>query len=279
MSIRNKYLEILNLPSNASKEEIRKQFRKLAKVFHPDKNKSENAAEQFQRIKQAYDFLLEERQEPVSQSESTPTEELKRMERIRKAKERLRERRLAEEKKIKDSYHKLTSGLQWKIYSIISIISLCSSLLLLIEPILPKHLEKQLVTEISSPYNGFTQDEIFLIKTNQQLKIFCQYSLHQKLFYNDSIYVERSFVFHNPTTIFHRSKLEITKHKIDFSLINVYPFTSFLFLIPFWVQRKKRLTASYIFMYKFSFYVIEGLFLLFLFTQDRWFHFLTAGFL
>lgn len=279
MSIRNKYLEILRLPANASIEEIRKQFRKLAKEFHPDKNKAENAAEQFQHIKQAYDFLLENKQESLPHIESKPSEELKRMERIRQAKERLRERRVAEEKKLNESYQKLTSGLQWKIYSFISKISLIASLLLLLEPILPKHIEKQLVTEISSPYNGLTQNEIFLIKTNKNFKMFCQYSLHEKLFYNDTIYVEKSFIFHNPTTIFHRSKLEISNHKIDFSFINVYPFSSILFIIPFWVKRKKRLTASFIFIYKFSFYVIEGLFLLFLFTQDRWFHFLTAGFL
>ncbi len=280
MSKKNKYLEMLNLPIYASKDDIRKQFRKLAKEFHPDRNKAENATEIFQSIKEAYDYLIEDRPEinfiPI---ENSPSEEIKRMERIRKAKERLREQRLAEEKKIIESYQKLTSGLRWKVFSTISVISLFASFILLSEPYLPKHLEKQIVTDYSSSYNGLTQNQVFLIKTNQKLKIFCKHTLQEKLFYNDTIYIERSFVFHNPTKIFHRNKLEIDSYNIDFSVVNLFPFISILFSIPFFVQQKKQFTTSYIFLYKLSFYVIEGLFLIFLITQDRWLHFIFLGFI
>ena len=280
MSMKRKYLEMLNLPINASKDDIRKQFRKLAKEFHPDRNKAENASETFQLIKEAYDFLMEDRLEstfiPVEQS---PSEEIKRMERIRKAKERLREQRLAEERKLKETYQRLTSGLQWKIFSTLSVISLIASVILLSEPFLPKHIEKQVVTHYSSPYNGFSQDEVFLIQTNQNLKIFCQQSLHEKLYFNDTIFIQRSFVFHNPTKIYHRDKLSINEYKIDFSVVNLFPFISLFFSLPFYIKQKKQFTASYIFFYKLSFYVIEGLFLLFLLAQDRWIHFFLLGFL
>ena len=280
MSTRKKYLELLNLQISANKDEIRKQFRKLAKEFHPDKNKAENATEIFQLIKEAYDFLMEDKVEPkFIPTESNPAEEMKRMERIRKAKERLRERRIQEEKKLQESYRKITSGFQWKVFSIISILALFSSILLLIEPILPNHMEKQIVTHYSIPYNGLFQEEVFLIQTNKKLKIFTQQNLQEKLRLEDTIYVSRSFIFHNPTIIFHKTKLEISKHKIDFSIVNFYPFTALFFAIPFFVRRKKELNAGYIFLFKLSFYVIEGLFLLFLLTQDRWFHLLVLGFL
>jgi curved DNA-binding protein CbpA len=280
MSTRRKYLELLNLPLNASKDEIRKQFRKLAKEFHPDKNKSENATEIFQLIKEAYDFLMEDKPIPkFIPTEANPSEELKRMERIRKAKERLREKRIQEEKKLKESYQKITSGLQWKLFSTISFISLFVSILLIIEPLLPNHTEKQLVTHLSTPYNGLFQEEVFLIQTNQKLKIFVEKKLQNKLQYSDTIYISSSFIFHNPTKIFHKSKLEISQHNIDFSVVSTYPFTALFFAIPFFVRRKKELTAAYIFLFKFSFFVVEGLFLLFLFTQDRWFHLIVLGFL
>jgi hypothetical protein len=280
MSTRRKYLELLNLPLTASKDEIRKQFRKLAKEFHPDKNKAENATEIFQLIKEAYDFLMEDKPEPkFIPTESNPAEEMKRMERIRKAKERLRERRIQEEKKLQESYRKITSGFQWKVFSIISILALFSSILLLIEPLLPNHMEKQIVTHYSIPYNGLFQEEVFLIQTNQKLKIFTERNLENKLRYSDTIYISSSFIFHNPTKIFHKSKLEISKHNIDFSVVNTYPLMVLFFAIPFFVQRKKELTAAYVFLFKFSFFVIEGLFLLFLFTQDRWFHLIVFGFL
>jgi curved DNA-binding protein CbpA len=280
MSTRRKYLELLNLPLNANKDEIRKQFRKLAKEFHPDKNKSENATEIFQLIKEAYDFLMEDKPTPkFIPTEANPSEELKRMERIRKAKERLREKRIQEEKKLKESYQKITSGIQWKLFSMISYVSLFVSILLIVEPLLPNHIEKQLVTHFSTPYNGLFQEEIFLIQTNQNLKIFVERNLENKLQYSDTIYISSSFVFHNPTKIFHKSKLEISQHNIDFSSVNTYPFTSLFFAIPYFVRRKKELTASYIFLFKFSFFVIEGLFLCFLLTQDRWFHLIVFGFL
>lgn len=280
MSTKRKYFEVLNLPINASKEEIRKQYRKLAKEFHPDKNKAENATEIFQLIKEAYDYLMEEK--PNSSfipTENSPTEEFKRMERIRKARERLRDKRIADEKKQLEIFRKITSGLQWKLFTSIGYIALIISILLLVDPILPEHTEKQCVTHYSNPYNGLFRDEIFLIQTNKNLKIFTEQNLFQKLQLNDTIYISSSFIFHNPTLISHVSKLEISYYKIDFSVINFYPFASVLFLIPFFVRRKKELSAGYIFVFKLSFYVIEGLFLLFLLSQDRWFHVLTLGFI
>lgn len=280
MSTRRKYLELLHLPLNASKDDIRKQFRKLAKEFHPDKNKSENATEIFQLIKEAYDFLMEDKPTPkFIPTEANPSEELKRMERIRIAKERLREKRILEEKKLKESYQKITSGLQWKLFSTISFISLFVSILLILEPLLQNHIEKQIVTHFSTSYNGLFQEEVFLIQTNKNLKIFAERNLQNKLQYSDTIYISSSFIFHNPTNIFHKSKLEISIHKIDFSVINTYPFTALFFAIPFFVRRKKELTAAYIFLFKISFFVVEGLFLLFIFTQDRWFHLVVLGFL
>lgn len=51
------YYEVLGLSKSASKDEIKKSYRKLAKEFHPDRNKSAGAEEKFKEVQEAYDVL------------------------------------------------------------------------------------------------------------------------------------------------------------------------------------------------------------------------------
>jgi len=52
------YYKILGLAPNASQEEIKQAFKKLAKKYHPDANKGKkDAEERFKEISEAYDIL------------------------------------------------------------------------------------------------------------------------------------------------------------------------------------------------------------------------------
>ncbi len=48
------YYEVLGLSKSASKDEIKKAYRKLSKQYHPDINKADDAADKFKEIKEAY---------------------------------------------------------------------------------------------------------------------------------------------------------------------------------------------------------------------------------
>jgi molecular chaperone DnaJ len=51
------YYKILESPQNATDEEIKKQYRHLAKKIHPDKNKEEKSEEIMIQINKAYEVL------------------------------------------------------------------------------------------------------------------------------------------------------------------------------------------------------------------------------
>ncbi|GAF22969.1 chaperone protein DnaJ [Bacillus sp. JCM 19047] len=56
MSKRDFY-EVLGVSQNASEDEVKKAYRKLARQYHPDVNKEEGAEAKFKEVKEAYDTL------------------------------------------------------------------------------------------------------------------------------------------------------------------------------------------------------------------------------
>jgi hypothetical protein len=52
------YFAILGIQRDSDETDIRKAFRRLAKQYHPDLNKSKNAQEKFIEITEAYEFLI-----------------------------------------------------------------------------------------------------------------------------------------------------------------------------------------------------------------------------
>lgn len=55
------YYEILNLNSKANKVDIQQSFRKMTRIYHPDKNKNANSLDDFNRIREAYEVLSNEK--------------------------------------------------------------------------------------------------------------------------------------------------------------------------------------------------------------------------
>ena len=60
MSSKRDYYEVLGVQKNASKEEIKNVYRKLALQYHPDRNKEPGAEEKFKEISEAYAVLSDD---------------------------------------------------------------------------------------------------------------------------------------------------------------------------------------------------------------------------
>lgn len=55
------YYEILGIDRNATKEEIKKAYRRLSKKYHPDVSDDPDAAEKFKEITEAYEVLSDDK--------------------------------------------------------------------------------------------------------------------------------------------------------------------------------------------------------------------------
>ncbi|MEX2161291.1 MAG: molecular chaperone DnaJ [Anaerolineales bacterium] len=60
MATKRDYYEILGVHRNALPEEIKASFRRLARQYHPDVNKAQDAEERFKEINEAYAVLADE---------------------------------------------------------------------------------------------------------------------------------------------------------------------------------------------------------------------------
>ena len=59
------YYKILGIAKNASEDDIKKAYRKLALKYHPDKNKSSGAEEKFKEIAEAYEVLSDKKKRDI----------------------------------------------------------------------------------------------------------------------------------------------------------------------------------------------------------------------
>ncbi|WP_168119317.1 molecular chaperone DnaJ [Paenibacillus sp. HB172176] len=60
MANKRDYYEVLGVGKDASTEDIKKSYRKLARQYHPDVNKAADAESKFKEVKEAYDVLSDD---------------------------------------------------------------------------------------------------------------------------------------------------------------------------------------------------------------------------
>jgi len=60
MAEKRDYYQVLGVPRNADADEMKKAYRRLARQYHPDVNKSPEAEERFKEINEAYEILSDD---------------------------------------------------------------------------------------------------------------------------------------------------------------------------------------------------------------------------
>src|SRR5256884_8609651 len=59
MATTSDFYDLLGVPRNATDEQIRSAYRKLARQYHPDVSSAPDASDQFKRITEAYEVLTD----------------------------------------------------------------------------------------------------------------------------------------------------------------------------------------------------------------------------
>jgi hypothetical protein len=157
------YYKILGLSSSASKSEIKVAYRKLAKKYHPDKNKSKQASQLFIEVNEAYAFLSNEsssfqtknivKAPQRKRSKYSEDELIKRMEWARKY---AQYKKVKEERVMELEYYKIHNSSRKKIINLINWVSISFAFLILMDfKILPtKPFYVELITNYMDTGSG-----------------------------------------------------------------------------------------------------------------------------
>ena len=125
------YYKTLGLSTSATKAEIKIAYRKLAKKYHPDKNKSKHASQLFIEVNEAYAYLTNEtstfqnknivKTPPRKRSKYSEDELKKRMEWARKY---AQYKKVKEERMMELEYYKIHNSSRKKIINLINWVSI-----------------------------------------------------------------------------------------------------------------------------------------------------------
>lgn len=277
MSIRKKYYALFGLEENASNDELKKAYRKLAMQYHPDRNPDPKAQQVFVDLAEAYEILISDKlpKEKVKKERNEKTFE----ERREEAKIRFQKQQEREKQEQEVYFSSLTNGRKWKIFRRFAQLSACISFLLILDYFLPKHIENHKITAYSYIYNGLSGGNTICLKTDQDLEFFIKEPFASMYTSHPEITIFRSWIFHNPTKVLHDTGFYNKSFDIDFSVISMFPIIPILFLIPILTVYFRRKSFWFTLFYIFSFNIVGVCFIYFLFYQDRWLHLLTLGFL
>ncbi|MFN5912609.1 MAG: J domain-containing protein [Bacteroidota bacterium] len=282
MSLSRKYA-LLGLDESASDQEVRRRYRTLAMRYHPDKNPSPEAAEKFIRITEAYESILDRRnehstrrKEPANQYEK----ERQHKERVMEARRRYQEQQRKEQLENERYYQNLINGKKWKIISLCATIGIILSIFIMLDLFLPMHSRKDRVAEYARDvYSGPRGKSISLIRTEDDQFLWIE-DLNFSLYaYYPDIYVERSWIFHDPVQVVSIQKTGFAFFPVHYTFRSVSLVMILCFLLPVFTVWYKRRTITFTLLWHLCLYLCAPLMLIFLLVNNHWAHLITLGFL
>lgn len=283
---KSRYYRLLGLPIGASEKEVRKRYRQLAMKYHPDRNPNPGAEETFIQLTEAYEVLLGKKaptntgvkhRDAREGRKTTPEDKEKR---VKTAKRRYAEQVVREHIENERYFNYLTKGKKWKTIRVGAFLGTILSLLIILDYFLPHHFEEDQVTHFSKNVGYSPSGQMVgLIKTERNDYYWVSRMTHSLYGKTRHIYVESSWIFHNPIRIISRGKVRYKYFDPHFTVFNTTWLVIMLFLLPLLTIQYKRKSLGFTLLYHASYYGSSGAILIYLLTGSRWAHLLTFGFI
>jgi hypothetical protein len=241
--MRSTFLDLLGLPHSASEADIKKRYRELVLKLHPDVNPSPHAAEQFQLIQKAYEFLINEDKQlemmyanyksgntkPASKSQTEASYEDRRAEMRERAKHYSREAQKEAEAIELNVFSQLTSKWPWIIVRTLAVCSVVFGLFIFSDMFIPKKsTPKQLKIKV---HKELFQKSTLIFHDDSRIDVAENvYMASQK---GDSLALEYSGLLHEFLG-YRIIKPNGKEHVIDneFNLFTLYPLFALIFMVP-----------------------------------------------
>ena len=236
------YYKTLGLSSSASKAEIKVAYRKLAKKYHPDKNKSKQASQLFIEVNEAYAYLTNEgssyrinypeKTTNSNKSKSSEDELRKRMDWARKY---AQYKKVKEERMMELEYYKIHNSSRKKIINLINWVSISFAFLILVDfKILPTN---SIHVDLITKYVDVGSDKlVFKFKDVDDNNFNFGVSLEDVRFLNNAkikdYSTEKSMLFRQNTHMLLNIDNEIISIENNFCVYKVFYFYFTILLLP-----------------------------------------------
>ncbi len=250
--------------------------------YHPDRNPSENAQEEFLKITEAYEILTGKRKLVHSlESKRTGSARPQQKERVREARRRHYEQVIKEQEETEIYFKGLLKSRGWKVVTRSSILGAILSLCLILDLFLPHHYSQDRMTHYAMDVysSGQTiEKRVSLVRTAKNQEYWIEELDYPFYGQYPDFFVQKSWIFRDPTNLVSIQRRKFVHYAVHYTYFSFFYLLIPVFLIPAFTCYYKRKTITFTILYYLSLYLSTGLMLLFLISDLHWLHLLTLGF-